>query len=185
MRIRPPLLAIFMLCSCVAGTAQSTDEISEFLAPFSENPLPTSVEAYRVTIWPTFHSPLMIRVERGTLGPRLSLKILKGQGGYQSGPPKIREEKTFPLSEKEFLRIREVFRMAGLQTMTGRDEKYDPPTGETAWICLDGANWLVEQVINGEYRNVQRTCPEEKKLHDIGYEFLKISKLRIKREELF
>jgi hypothetical protein len=159
------------------------EDLKRTLELFLEKPLPLERDAFRIVVWPTFHKPVLIMVQRTASGADVVAKTLSGQGGYEVGG--IDSEKTFVISHHNVKKIERTFDNAKLERFLGRDKRYDPQPDGSVMVCLDGASWEVERVVGGKYLYVERYCPEEKELIDIGYILLKNSRLKISKKELF
>lgn len=179
-----------VLCLLAQGTSGQDlgDErprfVEEYLAKFKEDEVLQGAETYRIVVWPTFYSPIAVRIERNGIEAKLEWKRLSGQGGYEVGG--IDKSESIPISLREFNRVGKLVQEARLSEMPTRETRFDGKPGDLkAEICLDGSNWIIQSLIDTELHTVVRTCPEDKRLHRIVFELVKLSRLKIKRSELF
>ena len=167
--------------------AQASESIPEKLAgtleSFSEKPLPAGRDAYRIVVWPTFHKPVLITIRKTDSGADVVAKTLHGQGGYEVGG--IDSDKAFSISRQGFKKVERAFEKAKLESFPAREAPYVSGPYGGVLICLDGATWVIEQVVGDKYLYVERYCPAEKPLLEIGYVLLKTSGLKISKRELF
>ncbi|MEQ1642677.1 MAG: hypothetical protein ABL959_04425 [Pyrinomonadaceae bacterium] len=196
MSFRAAIVAIAFLMQVAATNAQELTPRESMLASkgnlkvsglFKESPvLPIDVpgyEGYRIRVIPTFGNPISVRVEKRTNQYSLVGKRLRGQGGYSVGPLKaIKNRKLSAMEWKGLIQLlqgADFWNLAYLEKPAERNE-----LGEVS-ICLDGAEWVLEGVREGKYRVVNRYCPDQKEFVDIGFRLLKLSKLGLKRRDLF
>lgn len=104
---------------------------------------------YRFTCLRTFHHPFAIKVTKTKDGFELVRKVLSGKGGYDPG---VIEE-----SVKSELKPEAVEELEShLVAIKFRDLKSTVDDGG-----LDGSQWIVEVVRDGEYKVVDRWTPDE------------------------
>ena len=193
-------LAFICVCLIVVSgdaRAQSATEADSFrqsqdylqtLAAFEEPSINPGVagkaEVIRVIVWPTFESPVTVRVEaRGGEKYQLIAKRLKGDGGYQPGP--VNKAKRRKLRRAEWDQLQSLLAKAGFWSMaTEEDERFAPQPDGSQMMCLDGTNWTVEVISNRGYHAVQRYCPKEGSFTAIGQYMVKLSKLGINKRWL-
>lgn len=180
-----------MTCLSVHVFAQQAEKDDEndrssffaSLQKFSEKPFSEEKEAYRIMIWPTFHSPVLIRIDRNNEGIFVIAKKLGGEGGYEVRG--IETEKQSKITEQHFLRFKKRLAESGFSTMVSRDTRFEKGDDGSIEICLDGSTWVLEQVLDGKYHYVERYCAEDPDLHKVGFELVNLSKLKIPKKELF
>jgi hypothetical protein len=182
------LLIAFVLASPSVNAqelaVQQLGFVNEYIEKFGEESILRGSEVYRIVIWPTFHNPIMVQVEMNGTELKLTAKKLSGQGGYEVGG--IEKSTVVPINEKQFAGVRKLVQESGLTGMPTRETRFDGKPGEMNMeICLDGSHWIIQTLIDGKSHSVVRYCPEDEKLHRIGLELVKMSKLKVKRSELF
>lgn len=157
------------------------------LRKLSETPLPATEnetdEAYRLVIWPTFYGPISIRIEKKKKVIRLTAKKLRGAGGYEVWD--IESKKEIVLSDKQLQLFKRLLTKADFIRMPTRETRFDERDDGTALICLDGAEWILEQVVDGKHHIIERYCSEDMNLHKIVFQLVEFSKLKIPKAELF
>jgi hypothetical protein len=121
-------------------------------AAFKEMPLETLPacvdESYRLIWFPTFHSPVVVRVWRSGDKYFVVSKQLSGRGGYEIGNLKI--EQTRPLSESEWQEFMSVINQASYWELPSTVNELPPN---------DGATWIVEGIRHRQYHWVRRLTP--------------------------
>lgn len=129
------------------------DEWVALLVRFKEMPMqdfPTCVdESYRVDWFPTFHSPIAVRIWRSGEKVFLTAKQLDGKGGYGLG--NLKNEVTRQLTDEEWLEATRLIQSTGF---------WDLPPIETALPPNDGALWVIEGRANGLSRAIHRRVPD-------------------------
>jgi hypothetical protein len=140
-------------------------------------------EIYRITFIPTFYNPIKIRVEKHGNEYVLIAKRLSGQGGYDAG--KLKTEKRRRLRPQEWDCLLDLLKEAGFWELPYSEKKPEPNKKGEETICLDGSEWVIEGVRNGQYHAVNRYCPEVKSFEAIGLYLAEISGLRVKERELY
>ena len=102
-------------------------------------------KSYRFTWLRSFHAPIIVRIdETPTGGMRMTAKRLSGKGGYAPGHVEASISRRLTIEEATALR-----HLLASSTLTN-----EKPAG-----CdegLDGAQWIVETNIDGDYRFVNR-----------------------------
>jgi len=140
-------------------------------------------EIYRITFIPTFHNPIKIRVEKRKNNYLLIAKRLSGQGGFDAG--KLKNEQRRRLRPQEWSRLLELLKKAGFWELSYLEKEPEPNERGEVTICLDGSEWVIEGVRNGQYHAVNRYCPEVKNFQAIGLYLAKLSGLKVKEWELY
>jgi hypothetical protein len=145
------------------------DWYSGHLKAMNEEALPRLAEdknvvVYRFTCLPTFDHPFVIRITKMKDGFSLRRKVLSGAGGYDPG--KIEE------SVESDLKGETISALEKLLLETKFDELSTVDYGG-----LDGSQWILEVVKNGEYRIVDRWSPKQgSAMRKIGEWFLTTAK---------
>lgn len=117
---------------------------------------------YRFSWLRSFHAPMTVRVEETVGGDmRLIAKRLSGQGGYDPG--EIAETIDRPLSKAERVKVEQI--LAGPRP---QNAKSCPPS-------TDGAEWIFEAAVAGEYDLVVHTSPRDGPLREAGETFLALT----------
>lgn len=148
--------------------------------------LPTDdqkLEAYRLTVIPTFHGPLSLRVDNLGGKFRVIAKQLNGSGGYKIGG--IRRVKIHGISSKQWAKLLELMKATDFWNAPYREPKNIPSTDGSVEICSDGAEWTLEAVKNGEYHVINRYCPSDLSLRSVGLYLLALSRLNVKSSNLY
>ncbi len=129
-----------------------------------------NLKIFRFTWLRTFHKPIAIRIiiKQDNSGI-LYAKIASGAGGYVPGKLEKSIEKKLDNSDvTDFL------------TMIEKESFWNIPTvEETDEYGLDGAQWIVEGLLNGNYHVVDWWSPEKGNVRNIGLYFLNISGLEV------
>ncbi len=125
---------------------------------YERSRVPSTVDTstLRFTWLPTFHHPVIVRIERSRQGAQLIAKQLSGKGGYEPG--KVEREVTRPLSAIE---------MAKLDTILSATKVLE----QRATDCntgLDGSQWIVEGADHNGYHFVNRWSPQEGSVREFG-----------------
>jgi len=104
------------------------------------------LEIYRFTLLPTWGDPrsVTIELEKEANLATIQYSRLDGDGGYDPG--KLVEKETRDLSGREFKDFIKLFEEIGFSNQTTND----PILG------LDGSQWILERLKNGEYHIVVR-----------------------------
>ena len=138
------------------------------------SPLAKDKEAvvYRFTCLRTFDKPFAIKITKTKDGYLLVRKILSGKGGYEPGKLQFSGE----------MRLKPDA-LAAFEKLLA-DEKFQDWKDEEESGGLDGSQWIVEVVKNGNYKVVDRWSPREgTPTRRIGEAFLALAKW--KPEELY
>lgn len=106
-------------------------------------------EVYRLTWLPSFHSSVVVRVEREAATYRLTAKTESGAGGYDPGH--LARDTSFTLGEPDVTEFERRLAAAHFWTLST-----DPP--KTA-MGLDGSQWVLEGITSGRYHVVDRWSP--------------------------
>jgi hypothetical protein len=123
-------------------------------------------DVFRFLYLPSFHNPMVIRIEKNGDEITLVSKRLSGKGGYDPG--KLTTQQTKVLDKSAW---------QGLQAHVQQSGLWDLPTTEatsyindqgilTGWGHRDGAQWIVEAVRDGKYYAVERTSPNDQWYRD-------------------
>jgi hypothetical protein len=136
----------------IAAKRLREDDDAKAFAAFKELPLealPACVdESYRLMWFPTFHSPVVVRLWRAGDKYFVVSKQLSGKGGYEIGDLKI--ERTRLLSENEWREF---------MNAVNQTSYWEFPSTVTESIPNDGAVWIVEGIKNGNYHWARRVTP--------------------------
>lgn len=138
----------------------------EALSPLAKD---KNVVVYRFTCLRTFHRPFTIKVTKTKDGFELLRKVLSGKGGY--GPGKIEESVKSEMKHEAVAELEKLLLAAKFKDMKSTVEDGG----------LDGSQWIVEVVRDGEYKIVDRWTPDEgSAMRKIGEWFLEAAKWRPK-----
>ena len=113
----------------------------------------------------------------------MTAKKLRGAGGYEVWD--IESKKEIVLSDKQLQLFKRLLTKADFIRMPTRETRFDERDDGTALICLDGAEWILEQVVDGKHHIIERYCSEDMNLHKIVFQLVEFSKLKIPKAELF
>lgn len=118
--------------------------------PLCKGPIAASAESYRFIWIPTFLHPVFMRVDVQKDGTAiLRVKTLSGQGGYDWGKLRTNTSRKLEPNEEEtlFTTLADI----GFWDLPARVEFDDPYS-----VTLDGTEWVIEGVRNGECHAVSR-----------------------------
>ena len=119
-------------------------------------PATAGKSAVRFTWLPTFHHPVIVRVERSGQDARLIAKQLSGEGGYEPG--KVEREVTRQLSVAEIAKFDAI--LSSTKVLEQRATECDSG--------LDGSQWIVEGIDRDGYHYVNRWSPKEGPVRELG-----------------
>lgn len=135
-------------------------------------------EVYRFLWLRSFHHPVSVRLSISSDGTgTLTTKVCTGAGGYEPGKLIVnRNEKIGADRVKWFLD-----RIDEQQYWSLPTEEEDPNT-----IGLDGAQWVLEAVKNGNYKVVDRWSPEKGPIKNLGLILvLDFARLKLLYQEVY
>jgi hypothetical protein len=125
---------------------------------------PGGNDVIRFTWLPSFHPPVIVRVEGlRSASPHLIAKQLSGAGGYDPGV--VAKQIDRRLSPVEAVALRHVLL---------RTNVFDLPALECRG-GMDGAKWIVEGLGKDGYHFVARWSPDDGKVHETGLALLKLT----------
>jgi hypothetical protein len=144
-------------------------------------------EAYRFLWLRSFDHPIAVRlVVRAGGSGWMHVRMTSGQGGYE--PRRIIRYGVFWLTKaktQSFLEALAASDFWNSPTLAGANETPPGPDG-TVWIGLDGAQWIVEGVKNGQYHVVERWSPQTgDTVRAIGLLALKLGRFRIRAGNVY
>lgn len=133
-------------------------------------------ESYRFLWLRTFHHPVAVRVDVHADGTAmLTVKETSGAGGYSPG--RLVTSKSRALSKPETESFLQAIKAAGFWTLPG---PIPPNAG------MDGAEWSVEGVKDGNYHVVTRWSPTSGPVYTLGRFFLfDLARLQIPKNEFY
>ena len=143
------------------------------LLQLAKNP---SLESYRFVWLRTFHHPIIVRLDFASNGTaKLTTKVSSGAGGYDPGH--IVENKSRPVTREETEKF-----LARVKL----EQFWELPSHETPMtIGCDGSQWIIEGVKDGKYHVIDRWSPGKGPVRHLGLLFVKLSRMRIWRDELY
>jgi hypothetical protein len=149
---------------------------SSGLAAMQEPPISTlegdGVEVYRLLYLPAFEPPVAIRLWRDGGQAYMSVKQLSAPGGAVNGeavfPKTMKVNATRPLKTEEWARFQGLLKNANFWTQ---------PTEGGRQPGLDGANFLLEGYMRGQYHVMDRWTPEEDEILQLSDYLFEISGL--------
>lgn len=136
-------------------------------------------QIYRFLWLRSFHHPIAVRLNINPDGTgTLTTKVCGGAGGYEPGKLIVnRSQKVAADRVKWFLDQVDEEQYWSLPS----EEEKDPNTVE-----LDGAQWIVEAVKDGNYKVVDRWSPEKGPIKRLGLTFLiDFAKLKLLYQEVY
>jgi len=116
-------------------------------------------EVYRLAWIPSFHSTVVVRIEKRGVWYLLTAVQLSGAGGYAPGIPEHRFTAAISQSDwDEWLGLLSRARFWQAQTIAA-DTIFDSTGAHVDLMGLDGAQWLLEAARSKEYQAVDRWTP--------------------------
>jgi hypothetical protein len=136
----------------------------------------TAAQQYRFLWLRTFHHPVAVRVEVKEDGTGLlTTKITSGAGGYSPG--NIITSHVRPMSKEETQRI---------VSLVTKSDFWNLPSYSREKAGLDGAEWIFEAAVKGNYRVVSDWSPKTGTIHELGSYFLfGLEKIEIPKNEMY
>ncbi len=112
----------------------------------------TSKQSYRFLWLRTFHHPVSVRLEIEKDGTaQLFVKALSGQGGYDPGHTILNRNIKVPKDAVDHF----------LQLLQKADFWNLPTEQASNVVGVDGAQWIMEGVLGGQYHVVDRWSPDD------------------------
>jgi hypothetical protein len=112
----------------------------------------TSTESYRFLWLRTFHHPVSARWKVARDGSaQLVVKVLSGQGGYEPGH--LVHNRTTKVSREGVVHFLELLQKADFWNARTEEEMDNV-------VRLDGAQWIIEAVREGQYHVVDQWSPD-------------------------
>jgi hypothetical protein len=122
----------------------------------SEDPGPNS-PIVRFTWLRTFHPPVVLRVERTAQESwQLRTKVGSGAGGYEPG--RLTQEETRALTTADVETLQNILLTGEFWTLPSRDKM----------LGMDGAQWILEVRDGARYHYIDRWCPQDGVVYDVG-----------------
>lgn len=115
---------------------------------------------YRFLYLPTFSKPIVFRTIISKREPSIRIVRLNGMGGYDPG--KIELEAEIEISKLEYMALKEAL-----------DRALEEPVSElqkAALAGLDGSQWILESLVNGEYKMQDLWSPDYYLEIDVDHE---------------
>ena len=138
-----------------------------------------NAEAYRFLWLRSFHHPIAVRlVVRSSGSGWINVRMTSGKGGYAPGRM-VRDGVSWLTKSKtqSFLTALENMDFWGLRTQ---------PVANDGIVGLDGAQWIVEGVKNGQYHVIDRFSPDtQAPVRAIGLLALKLGRLRVRSGDVY
>lgn len=110
----------------------------------------SGLEIYRFTWLRTFHNPVAIRIVKDANSYAIFWKQASGQGGYEPGELKIDRSRT--VDKKVWDEFKS--RLNEIQFWT-------LPTNQKEKSGFDGAQWILEGKVDGQYHVVDKWTPDQ------------------------
>jgi hypothetical protein len=128
---------------------------------------------YRFTWLRSFHNPIAIRIEKQNDIYKLYWKVADGYGGNDPGKLVI---DTFKLITKEKLNeLLSLLKSANFWNLPTLEENNG----------IDGAEWIIEVIENGEYHIVSRWSPRKNDFYKCGIYLIELTGLKIPEEDIY
>lgn len=143
----------------------------------------SKIEAYRLTVIPTFYGPVSFRLESSAGRYRLFAKQLKGEGGYEIG--EIKRSRTRSISRREWRKFLRLLKAVDFWQTAYLEPEESPAPDGSVLVCLDGSEWTLEGVKDGSFHAINRYCPSNPSFTAVGLYLLQLSRLPIKKYDLF
>mgnify|MGYP007068289989 CR=1 FL=1 len=132
-------------------------------------------EAYRFTWLRTFHNPIAIRLEKKNNEYFLIVKKANGLGGYDPG--QLVQNDTIRITERQW---KGVIRKVNNIYFWGI-----PTIKKSNKVVKDGAMWILEAKKDAKYKMVYRHSPKATVIRKLCVMLLKMSELKICKNELY
>lgn len=132
----------------------------------------TSRQVFRFTWLRTFHNPIVVRIENYENVINLYWKVSDGAGGYEPG--EIIENKSKELTLSDWTTFYNKINQADFWNL---------PTVSKDLLGTDGAQWILEGKVPGEYHVVDRWLGGS--IHSICMELLKMTDLNIEELKIY
>lgn len=129
---------------------------------FSRN-LPKDIEQYRFTWLRSFHRPVIMRAEATPDGGVLVIKV--GHAEEDTATKILREERR-KISRDEMNGIRMHFKVTDF---------FAQPSFEESRVGNDGAQWVIEALMDGRYHVVALWSPDDRFIRRIGMHFIELA----------
>lgn len=143
---------------------------------FSEGSKDASLIAYRFLWLRSFHNPIAIRL---TIRPdgtgSLVAKVTSGRGGYPAGV--MTQSASVEIRREEVQRFQDLLQKA---TFWALPTEAPIPIGG-----LDGAEWILEGVLSGEYHVVDRWSPKKDDYAILCLYLLQLSQIHVEAREVY
>ena len=160
------------------GTALSINKwVSKHLKALEEPVLYKNYEfeTYRFTWLRTFNNPISIRVEKRNNNYLMFVKRTNGAGGYDPG--NLVQNDTIKLTKKQWYEIISKLKNINFWAL--------PTMDENNGLVEDGATWIFEAKKGDKYHVVYKDMPEGTEFQELCILLLKMSNLKIPKDELY
>lgn len=117
---------------------------------------PAQISVLRFTWLPTFHHPVIVRIEVAPGFTTIIAKELSGAGGYDPGTIKRQIARTLSSAEARQL----------ADAMAKASPFNEPPA--KCELGLDGSQWMLERYDKGGFDYASRWSPQKGSMHDFG-----------------
>jgi hypothetical protein len=169
-----------------ADAFRVSGEYQRMLARFSETPLDpperVSRELYRAIVWPTFETPMLVRVEDQNGKYLLTAKRLRGDGGYN--PQGVSQSTRRWLKRSEWRRLLALLDAADFRRLSTDQPEPAPNADGSITVCLDSTTWIIEGIRDGEYHVAARYCPDEAAFKAAGLYLVRLTRFRVQARDL-
>lgn len=131
-------------------------------------------EIYRFSWFRSFHSPVVIRIQKKGFSFHFSAKVL--QEGYEDVPDEVID------STERFMNF---FEWHVFKEKLGKAGFWQLPVEDTEEQGMDGAQWVMEGIQNGKYHVVERWSAGSSNFGDACRYLIAISDLGIQKEDIY
>ena len=147
-----------------------------------------STETYRFLWLRSFHQPISVRLDISHHGTGvLTTKAASGRGGYKPG--NLTTNKTRALTKEQTIWFLDRIEEQGFWSLPAyaKPHKEVGPNGEsTVEVNLDGAQWILEGIKDGQYHVADRWSPGNGPVRTLGIIMLiDLGKLKLLYEEVY
>lgn len=128
---------------------------------------------YRFTWLRSFDPPVAIRLQKQNDKIILFWKMADGAGGYLPGELIVNDKKE--LTPEEWMNF---------QKLINQCDFWNMPAQQKTFGC-DGAQWIIEAVVNGQYKVVDRWSPRNSDFQKLGKFMIDLTSLNIPDNDIY
>lgn len=160
------------------GTEQNTDFVNDWYSSHLRAMAEPSLweqreqgraESYRFLWLRTFNRPIAVRVSFSDSADSavVTVKVLSGAGGYEPGRLVVADTRSLDPTKAE--QLRRILDQVDFWSL--------PTSEENDLLGVDGAQWIVEGLRDGQYHVVDRWSPDDGPVRRLGLSFLELARL--------